>query len=46
MYELVSARLYYGHKHAIGSVVLCNGHCVFHGTFKEAKEFLRKRNKA
>jgi hypothetical protein len=43
--ELVPAKKYYG-KHATGSVVLVNGHCEFHGTTKEAKEFYKRITKA
>jgi len=44
--ELVKAKDYYqrenpGH-YSKGSVVLVNGHCEFHGTTKEAKEYYKR----
>lgn len=38
--ERLAARDYYG-RHATGSVVIVNGHCVFHGTPAEVTAFLK-----
>jgi hypothetical protein len=43
-FELLTAKQYYKHKWAKGWIVLHNGHCAFHGTKKEAIEFLRGRD--
>jgi hypothetical protein len=44
-FEIVPAKLYYG-KHAIGSVMLCNGNVVIHLPTKgEIVEFLRRASR-
>ena len=39
--EVLPAKEYYG-NHAIGSVVLINGHVEYHATTKESKAFAKK----
>jgi hypothetical protein len=42
-WERVSGSKYYG-AHSTGSVLLCDGFPVFHGTSKDVSEFIKENN--
>lgn len=41
MIEIISAKKYYRHRHALGSVVLINGYPMFHGSTPEARKLFK-----